>query len=92
MPDQLRMSPDGLVAASATLRQHAGELVPSHHAVSAGGKASSVGTARVASAIAAFSAAYAGRLADHALSSEVAAVSYNNVDDQGATEIRSASM
>lgn len=92
MPDQLRMSPDGLVAASATLREHAGELVPSDQAVPAGDKASSVGAARVTAAIAAFNAAYAGRLADHALSSEVAAASYTNVDDEGATDIRSASV
>jgi hypothetical protein len=92
VPDRLFVSPDGLLAASATLNEHASQLVPADGAARTGGKASSAGAASVSAAITAFSAAYGGRLTNRGQSAEVAAASYTAVDDDGATEIGAVSV
>ena len=92
MPARLSASPDGLSAASAALNEHAGRLAVADGAVPTGGKASSVGAASVSAAIAAFSQAYAGRLADRGQSAVAAADHYTAVDDDGAADIGSVSV
>jgi hypothetical protein len=51
-----------------------------------------VGAASVSAAIAAFSQAYAGRLADRGQSAVAAADHYTAVDDDGAADIGSVSV
>ena len=92
MPDRLVVSPEGLFGASIALRENAGRVVVANEAASAGDTASALGAARVATAIAAFSAAYAVRIGDHGRSAAAAGASYTDVDDDGAAAIGSVSV
>ena len=92
MPDRLAVTPDGLLAASAALHEHASQLVAADGAVSAGRRASSRGAANASEAIAAFSTAYAARVADRGQSAEAAAASYTSIDADGATDIGNVSV
>lgn len=93
MPDPLAVSPEGLHAASATLNEHANQVsAAAGTASSTGRKASSFGASDVSAAVAAFSQAYAARMADRGQSTEAAAASYTAVDDDGAADIGSVSV
>jgi hypothetical protein len=90
--DHLSVSPDGLRAASAALSGHAGQLADANSAEPAGRRASTVGAAHFAASIAAFSQAYAGRLAGHGQWAGVAADAYTSTDDGGAADIAAVSV
>jgi hypothetical protein len=78
---------------SAALGEHASELAAAACAPSStSGKASGGGAAAVSTAIAAFSQAYAARMADRGQSAGIAAASYTAVDDDGAADIGNVSV
>ena len=92
MPDRLSVTPDGLHAASATLNEHANQIIAVNDVAPSGRKPSSVGAASVSAAIATFSSAYAARVASVGRSAEAAAGSYTSVDDGAATDIDGVSL
>jgi hypothetical protein len=76
-----------LHAASAALNEHANQIIAVNDAALNGRRPSSVGAASVSAAIAAFSSAYAVRVANLGSSVEAAAERYTGVDDGAATDI-----
>lgn len=92
LSDRLSVSTDGLRSASATLNEQAGRLTDAVGAAPAGTEPSSVGAARFAASVEAFSAAYAGRVAGHGQAAQTAAYSYAKTDDGGTASITAVSV
>jgi hypothetical protein len=91
VPEDLSVSPDGLHAASVELHEHARQLT-TDGVTTASNRPSSAGATRLATAIEAFTTAYAGRLVGHGRAVTLAAGSYTAVDGGAATGISAVSV
>lgn len=89
MPDPLRVTPNGLLAASASLNELATQLSGGDADVPAGGGVLGVGGAAtgVVTAAAAFDTAYGGQLGNHSQALRVAAGVYITTDHDAAGDI-----
>jgi hypothetical protein len=85
--ERLSVSPDGFLAASQKLNDHAGKLIATPHSTPAGAYASTTGCANVTAAIAAFNEAYARRVTSHGRSVAGAAAAYLAADTDGGANI-----
>ncbi|WP_142386827.1 hypothetical protein [Mycobacterium hubeiense] len=92
MPDRrLSVNPEGLLAASATLSEHAGRLGETSGA-SGGSKPSGAGAAALVASVSSFMEAYSARLLHHGQSAQTAADSYITTDGEAAGGISAVSL